>query len=319
MHLIQWAAMKKVLPWFSALFGFGIFLAALWVIRKQLHGHTMSDIFAAANTVPSWNLFLALLLTALCYLLLTGYDMLAARALHPRPLVRSIVLNSFICHAMSVNVGVSWLAGGSIRCHYYLRKGVGTTEVIRIVSFCIGTFWLGFIALGGTIFLLAPPEVPSFIHLPFSTLRPLGALLLLALAAYFFLILLRREPVSVRGWLIPVIPAHITVAQIVIAASEWILGAAVLHILLPNHPELTYLHLLSFYFLAQISGLVSQVPSGLGVFESILLALAPSDLDPSRILGSLLMYRLIFNLLPLFFAGSLLLVREVRYRNLVIG
>ncbi len=311
--------MKRLFSGLSILFGFAMFLVALFVIRSELHGHTITEILSAAASIPGYKLLFAFLLTIVCYLALTGYDVLAVHALENRPRWRSIMLNSFICHAMSINVGFSSLMGGSMRCHYYLRKGVKATDVIRIVTFCLVTFWLGFLALGGVVFLLAPPAIPSFIDLPFYTLQPLGAGLLLALAAYLFLILLRREPVTIRGWVIPVLPARITLAQIVVSASEWLLGCAVLYVLLPYHPELTYVHLLSFYFLAQISGLASQVPSGLGVFESIVLALVPAELDPSRVLASLLLYRLVFNLLPLSIAGILLLAREVWYRRLKVA
>lgn len=307
--------MKKFLSWASTLFGFAMFFVALWVIRKELHGHTVTEVFSAAGMVPLYQLLMALGITVVCYLLLTGYDILAVHALPDRPRWRSIILNSFICHAMSINVGFSSVTGSSIRCHYYLRKGVQATEIARIVTFCFVTFWLGFLALGGAIFLFIPPGVPAFIHLPFSMLQPLGALLLLALGAYIAIIVMHKKPLSVRGWMIPAIPARVTFAQIAVAASEWILGTAVLFVLLPYHPELTYFHLLSYYFLAQVSGLLSQVPSGLGVFESIVLALVPEAIDPSMVVGSLLLYRLIFSLLPLSAAGSLLLIREVRYRR----
>ncbi|NOS67061.1 MAG: UPF0104 family protein [Candidatus Peribacteraceae bacterium] len=311
--------MKKLFSWASTVFGFAMFFVALWVIRQELHGRSVAEVFGAAGMVPPYQLLIAFSITVVCYLLLTGYDVLAVHALADRPRWASVMVNSFICHAMSINVGCSAVTGGSLRCQYYLRKGMKGTEVIRIVTFCLVTFWLGFLALGGTIFLFLPPAVPEFVHLPFATLQPLGALLLLALAAYFFIILVHRRPVSVRGWVIPVIPARVTLAQIGIAASEWILGTAVLFALLPHHPELTYFHLLSFYFLAQVSGLISQVPSGLGVFESIILALVPESLDPSMVVGALLLYRLIFSLLPLSAAGLLLLVREVRYRRLAVA
>lgn len=311
--------MKKLVSWVSTVFGFSMFFIALWVIRKELQGHTVAEIFSAAGTVPPYQLLIAFALTVICYLILTGYDVLAVHSLVNRPSWRSIVLNSFICHAMSINVGCSSITGGSIRCHYYLRKGMGGTETVRIITFCLVTFWLGFLALGGTIFLFIPPAVPEFIHLPFSTLQPLGALLLLALAAYLVIIIIHKKPLNVRGWVIPVIPARVTFAQIFVSTSEWLLGTAVLFVLLPYHPELTYLHLLSFYFLAHVSGLISQVPSGLGVFESIVLALVPGDMDPSMVIGSLLLYRLVFSLLPLSAAGMLLLVREVRYRRLAVA
>lgn len=309
--------MKKVLSWASALFGFAMFMVAIGVIRHELRGHTVGEIVGAAGSVPWSRLLIALGLTVLCYLVLTGYDLLAVHSLTGRPRWRSIILNSFICHAMSANVGCSWLMGGSIRCHFYLRKGVKPVEVIHIVTFCIVTFLIGFLALGGAIFLYIPPPIPPFLHLPFATMQPVGMIFLLILAVYLFLTLVRKKPVTIRGWVIPSLPAHVTLLQILVSASEWIIGAAVLYALFPHHSPHMYVHLLSFYFLAQVSGLVSQVPSGLGVFESILIAFAPPSADPSRILASLLLYRLIFNFIPLCVAGVVLLVREVRYRRMV--
>ena len=120
---------------------------------------------------------------------------------------------------------------------------------------------------------------------------------------------------SLNLWVIPVIPLRVTLLQNIISASEWIFGTAVLFVLLPHIPAFTYFHLLSFYFLAQVSGLLSQVPSGLGVFESIVIALVPVEMDPTVVVGALLLYRLIFSFLPLSIAGSLLLVREVRHHR----
>ena len=308
--------MKKLLSWASAIFGFAIFLVALWVIRQELHGQSVAKIFHAASMVRTSHLFFALGLTVLCYLVLTGYDILAALQLSDRrPRWRSIMLNSFICHAISINVGCSSIMGGSIRCYYYLRKGIHAADLVRVMSFCVGTFWLGFLALGGALFLFIPPPIPSYLHLPFATLQPVGMLLFLVLAFYLFIILVRKKPISIKGFVIPVVRPQITIAQIVVSSSEWILGAAVLYVLLPHHTPNMYIHLLSFYFLAQVSGAASQVPSGLGVFESILLAFAPPGIDPSRVLASLLLYRLIFNLLPLIVAGMLLFAREVRFRR----
>lgn len=306
--------MKKVVSGLGGAFALAMFLLAIYVMRRELEGYTFSDVLAAAQSVSLVRLALAALLTVVCYLALTGYDLLAARKQWGtlRPL--SVMLNSFICHAMSINVGFSSLTGGTIRCQYYLHKGLPAIEVMRIVTFCMLTFWLGFLALGGVILVVAPPAIPPFIPVPFSSLQPVGSLFLVAVTAYLLLGILRSEPLTIRRWVIPAIPPHISFAQMLVAMSEWLLGAAVLWLLLPAHPDFSYFHLLSYYLLAQVSGLFSQVPSGLGVFESIVLALSPADIPPSTIVGGLLLYRLLFNLFPLTVAGLALLAREVKRR-----
>lgn len=307
--------MKSIVSKVSGVFALVMFLVALFVLRKELEGHTFDEIIIATESVPLPRLIIALGLTILCYLILTGYDLLAVRKYRGQLQLLSVMLNSFICHAMSINVGFSSLTGGSLRCCYYLRKGLSTLEVVHVVSFCLLTFWLGFLTLGGAIFVISPPAIPEGIPLPSFSPHVIGAFFLVAVTVYLLLGILRTEPLRFRRWIIPVIPPHISIVQILISASEWLLGSAVLWVLLPMHPELTYWHLLSFYLLAQILGLFSQVPSGLGVFESIVIALAPDDLNPSSVLGALLLYRLIFNLLPLSAAGLLLMLREAIRRR----
>lgn len=56
---------------------------------------------------------------------------------------------------------------------------------------------------------------------------------------------------------------------------------------------------------------MSNIPGGLGVFETTILYLLPKQVTTSEILGSLLAYRAIYFLLPLFMALSLLGFQEI--------
>lgn len=307
--------MKKILPGISAAFGVGMFFLAAWALHRQIHGRTLHQMFMSLHEVSTLQIVLAVCLTVLCYAILTGYDLLAARMRLSHVGLAGLMLNAFLCHAFSLNIGFPAFMGGSLRCHFLLRKGVPTGDVARIVSFCVLTFWLGFLTLGGVVFLFFPPPIPEFIHIPAAALRPIGALGLIVVATYIVWGALRKHPIIIGRWMIPVAPVRLTLAQIVISSSEWIIGTAVLFILLPSHPSLSFVHLLGIYFLAQISGLVSQVPGGLGVFDTILLALVPPGIRTSAVLASLLLYRLIFNVLPLAVACVLLLTREIRHRG----
>jgi len=67
--------------------------------------------------------------------------------------------------------------------------------------------------------------------------------------------------------------------------------------------------------IAQIAGLVSHVPGGLGVFEAVMLAgfgASGNQALAAPILGSLAMFRVVYYLLPLCAATLLVLLREAR-------
>src|SRR6185369_7784879 len=138
------------------------------------------------KSLPPLQVALSIALTIAGYLLMTGYDLLAFRYLrHPMP-YRRIALASFIGSAFSNNIGISGLAGGSIRYRLYTAWRLSAVEIARVIAFYTITFWLGFVLLGGSLFILAPPQIPHAAHLrlPFNSIRLLGFVLLVPALAY---------------------------------------------------------------------------------------------------------------------------------------
>ena len=74
-------------------------------------------------------------------------------------------------------------------------------------------------------------------------------------------------------------------------------------------------HFLEIYLLAQLAGLISQVPGGLGVFESVMLLMAPEAMSAPQLLGALVVYRGVYYLLPLVLATVALGIEELIRRQ----
>lgn len=106
---------QKFLHSFGPLLGFLLFVAALWVLHHELKGYHYHDLVRHVEELPVDRLLLALTLTILDYVVLTGYDALALRYLH-RPLAYGqTAFASFIGYAFSHNLGFSLLSGTPIR------------------------------------------------------------------------------------------------------------------------------------------------------------------------------------------------------------
>ncbi len=103
----------------------------------------------------------------------------------------------------------------------------------------------------------------------------------------------------------------LSILQIVVSGLDWTLAAGVLYILLEPTPSFAFWDFLTVFLLAQISGLLSQVPGGLGVFESVVVMGLASVLPAYSVLASLLAYRLIYYLIPLAVAVVLLGLHEL--------
>lgn len=295
-----------------------IFAAALWILHRALGKFHYQDIVRWIHAVSLVDLLLAVVLTIFSYLIMTAYDQLALVYLR-HPLQRSrVMLASFISYAFSNNIGLSLLTSGSIRYRLYSAWGLSAEEITKLVSFTVVTFWLGILTAGGMIFSLQPLILPAASHLPIPSVRTLGILFLLLTAAYLLFLKLRRTPFQLRSWEFSLPSLKLGFAQLAVGALDWGLAGSVLYVLMPEQVPFSLLQLLGIYLLAQVVALISHVPGGLGVFESMILLFAP-EAASAELLGSLLLYRGIYYLLPLIVATLLLALTEALNRKAVVG
>ena len=305
-------AMKpKIVRYAGALFSLLLFSAALWVLHREVQAVHFQHILLNLEAIPGKHLWLAAILTVSNYTIMAGYDYLAIRYIkHPLSLPR-IALASFIGYAFSNNIGFSMLAGASVRYRLYSTWGLSVVEITKVVAFCTLTLWLGFLSMGSVVLLLEPMGAIPASHIPFLTPLPLGVLFLCVLAGYVALTAFYRQPLRFRGWEIALPSLPILFSQILLASMDWFLGGAVLFTLLPIELPVSFSNFVGVYFFAQMAGLVSQVPGGLGVFETAMLLLLPHGMNATQLLGALIAYRGIYYLLPLGLATALLGIREV--------
>ncbi len=301
----------KLLHSVGSVFGTLLFVLALWVLHTELKTYHLHDIVNRTRALPAHRVFLAFLLTVLSYLIMTGYDTLALRYIR-RPLgYAKTAIASFIGYSFSNNIGLSMLAGGSVRFRLYTTWGLSVWEITKVVFFCTATLWLGFLTLAGVIFIMEPLAIPQALHIPFASVQTLGVIALIPVGAFLIGSLLRKEPLKIRGWEFTIPSIKLFGGQMIVALLDWFVAGCVLYVLLPAAPSLSFLGVLGIFLLGQLAGLASQVPGGLGVFETVVLFLLSPTLPTSAILGSLLAYRGIYYLLPLLIATIMLASLEL--------
>jgi uncharacterized membrane protein YbhN (UPF0104 family) len=305
---------KKLLQNFSSLLGFFLLGLSLWAIASELRHYDYRDVFKSWAAIPTSRLYWAIGLTILSYLGLANYDSLAFRYIGHALAYPKSVFTGFISAAATNTVGFAFLTGSAIRYRFYSAWGVSAIAIAQIILFENISFWLGLFAVSGVMFLFYPLEIPTQLHLPFLSVRPIGLIFLVLVAAYLVGSLFAGKPLNIRGheFRFPSLP--IALAQLAISCLDWICATAVLYILLPATTALSYPGFLGLYLLAMTAGVVSNVPGGLGVFESIILLLLSSKVSVTAVLGSLLVYRGIYYLFPLVVATGLLGLYEIRSR-----
>ena len=307
--------LKKLQLNFSSLFGLLLLVLSLWAIAHELHEYNYRDILNSLAAIPKSRLSWAIWLTALGYLVMVGYDILGFNYINRSLSWNKIAFTNFISSAFSNTIGLALLTGSAIRYRFYASWGVSAVAIAQVIAFANFTFWLGMFAVAGLLFLINPLKIPTQLHLPFATVRPLGVIFLLLVAAYLLGSIFIKQPLIIRGHEFRFPDFKISLAQIAISSFDWILAAAVLYALLPSNISLSYLDFLGIYLLAMFAGVVSNVPGGLGVFETIILLILSSKVSAAAVLGSMLAYRGVYYFLPLLVAAGLLGLYEIRFRT----
>jgi hypothetical protein len=132
--------------------------------------------------------------------------------------------------------------------------------------------------------------------------------------AYVGATLVRVEPIRVARFELRLPPPRIALAQLVVSIVDWTLAGAVLYVLLPAG-AVSFTAFLTAFLAAQLLGLVSHVPGGVGVFEGLMVLLLKPFLSSGTLLPALIVYRAVYYLLPLTVALAVLIADEVHQRR----
>jgi phosphatidylglycerol lysyltransferase len=291
-------------------FGLVLFGFALWWLHHVFAAYRWHDILAHVHAIPLSALLRAAAFTVASYACLTLYDVLAVRYIGAKFGYPRLALISFMAYGIGHSVGSNTLSGGAIRFRAYSALGLSATQIATIVAFGTGTFCLGAAFLLGLSLLTQAGFSSTVLHLPAPVIRAAGIGLIGVVVAYLALASMHRAPLRLRKLELPILQPSVALAQVAVACADVLLSAGVIYTLLPPEATLNFAAFAGIYILAIAAGIISAVPGGAGVFESVLLVLLNS-VPRDRLLGSLLAYRAIYYLVPFALALALLGLHEV--------
>jgi len=294
----------------SALVSVLLFAAAVFVLRSELRDHPLQEILAELRSFPRIRLVLSLAATVLGFLALAGHDAVSLAVLGYRLPFRRITYAASLGYAFANSLPLSIVTGAAVRYRLYSQWGLAQTEAARVITLNTVTYVVGLLTSAGLAFAVQPVLVPGFLHLPLRTVRPLGFVCLALVAGYLAWSGRPGGDLRLWRWELPRPTLRRALAQIAVSSADWVLSGAALYVLLPH--KVPFHVFFAVFLLGQIAGLVAQVPGGLGVFEAVMLwGLTPALSTPAVLIG-LVIYRIVYFLLPLGLATVIWAQREAR-------
>ena len=289
----------------------------LLTLHGELHAFRFAELFVAVRALPRESLLLASLATLLTYAVLPAYDVLALRYVGKPLGARRTVFASVIAYGLSQTIGLAALTGASVRYRFWTAWGLTRAEVARGVAFTTVTLWIGIATVAGVACLTG--GLPSgTVSGSAGLIRALGMGLCLVPSAYLVWSARQGRPVVSSRWSVEPPGLRLAALQIGVGSVDWLLSGLVLHALLAPF-GITIGTTMRVFVLGQVLGLVSHVPGGLGVFESVI-ALALQPVVPAAaVLPVLLAYRAIYYVAPFLIAAVGLAAYELSRRRTSIG
>jgi len=289
-----------------------VIVATAGVILFRLLRHVDVDrVVAAAQAVPFRTILTAGIFVAAAYGTLTFYDFFALRTIGRRDVpYRAAALAGFMSYAVGHNLGAMVLTAGAVRLRLYSAWGLGIVDVAKIAFITGLTFWLGNAFVLGIAMAYAPDAASAMNRLPAWVNRAVALTGLIAMATYVAWLLPRPRVIGRDSWRVTLPNAPSTLLQIGIGTIDLGVCTLAAYTLLPAAPTIDFAALAVIFVLATLIGFASHAPGGLGVFDTAMLVALP-QYPTEELLASLLIFRVLYFMLPFALAISLLVLREL--------
>ena len=301
--------MKRVHDVAWPIIGLGAVAVSSWLLFKDLRGLSFASLKSALFSISLARWLLAIGSTSLAYAALAWYDQIALLHLGRRLSWRYVAVASFTAYALAHNIGASVLSGAVVRYRAYSEKGLSLGEIGALVAFCSFTFALGAAIVGGVCLLLHPELAKRFAGAPLWLGQAVAAALLAGPSFYIVGALVHFPPLKIGAYALVYPRPPIAARQLLAGPLELIGASGIIYFALPTAANPGFVIVLGVFVAAFSIALISHAPGGLGVLEFTFLH-AMRDVPQANVVAALLVFRLLYLILPLIFALIVVLEYE---------
>jgi glycosyltransferase 2 family protein len=288
-----------------------IITVAAVVLYRILRGIEVREVLEAIRGTETRDIVLAGLFVAAGYFTLTFYDLFALRTIGADHVpYRIAALAGFTSYSVGHNVGASVFTGGAVRYRIYSSWGLSAIDVAKICFVAGLTFWLGNVAVLGLGVAYEPWAATAIDQLPSSVNRVIALVMLAVLAGYVAWVWTNPRAVGRSDWKVTLPGGPLTLLQITIGIIDLSCCAAAMYVLLPDDPHIDFIKLAVIFVAATLLGFASHSPGGLGVFDAAML-IALIEFDKEELLAGLLLFRLLYYVIPFALSLMILGLREL--------
>ena len=305
------SALNKIVSWLGLFF----FVLAAYMIYRQLSKYSMEELKNALLSIPLDNLLYALCASFTGYVALSTYDYLALKYIQRKLAAWKWILTGFVGFSISNNAGHAIVSGGTVRYRFYSRWGISPGDIVKMVTFSGFTYLVACFFLIIIGYVLTPDHAFGEGSVSKMTTTVTALCSAAGLGVYFWASLFYKKPIVIKDIEFDIPSFKMALAQVFIGGADILMASLVLYFSLIPFVNIPFDVFIGVFLIAQVLGVFSQVPGGLGVFEGLFMFIIPGEHNQAMLFGALIAYRIIYYLLPLVFSGIILLIYELGLRH----
>ncbi|MDE1934495.1 YbhN family protein [Bradyrhizobium sp.] len=270
---------------------------AIFALTHTLKNIDTGEVFEVIRRTNTSLIVLAATLVVASYVGLTFYDVLALRTIGRSELpYRIAALASFTSYPIAHGIGAVSLISPMIRYRIYSFHGLTAFDVVNICFLTGLTYWLGNLTALGIGLFFAPDAMSVVDLLSPSVNLWLAVALLLGVGSFLAWCWFPRN-IGTGRWPVRLPSGPLVLLQIAIGVFELGAAALAMYVLIPSGPNIGIFPITAVFIAATLLGFASHTPAGIGVFDAtFLIGLGKHDKEP--LVAALLMFRLMYHLLP---------------------
>lgn len=300
--------LRHVLP---VLLGLGLFALGIYALHHLLKPVKAADVIAQVRATPWAVLLAAFAATTAGYVALIGYDWSALRYLGKKVPLRIVAVGGFLGYSFGNTIGISVVSGGAVRYRIYSAFGLNAFEVASVSTFVALAFGIGITVIGLGALAIHPHALGSVLPLSPAAIRLWSGIGAAAIVGVLGWLSVSGGTLRIRRVEISAPSPGILAGQLAFTLIDTAMAALTLYVLLPaGAPD--FLTFLAIFAAAAMAGVLSHVPGGVGVFESVVIAAMPAAVPLEQVAAALLLYRIIYYLVPFALALAVVALNEAR-------
>jgi uncharacterized membrane protein YbhN (UPF0104 family) len=275
---------------------------AIYALTHAIKKLDFAHVIAIAQSTDPRLILLALMLIAISYASVTLYDLFALRTLGRDEVpYRIAALASFTSYPIAHGVGAVALVSPVVRYRIYAPYKLGISDIAAIAVLTGVTFWLGNLTALGLSLMLDPDAFGWVEYWPPALNRAVASALLVGVLAFVIWSWPGRRS---SRWPVRLPSGPLVLLQVAIGLFDLGAAALAMYVLMPAELDIELSRLTAVFIAATLLGFASHAPAGIGLFDAtILLGLGGDDKEP--LLAALLIFRLLYHILPFVLALGL--------------